>query len=82
MQVSGNEKMSKQKLETPPFALTARELVVLQSTPAGLELLIDWHEEQATLADGMDMPDSTRFHDERKEAIRKEVARLEALIDR
>lgn len=63
--------------ERPPFALTVRELIVLQTLPDAMEALIDWHECQATMADAMDMPGSGRFHDERKAAIRAEVERLE-----
>jgi hypothetical protein len=63
----------------PPFNLTAHELVVLQTLPGALDALIDWHEAQATLADGMDMPQCVDFHDGRKTAIRAEAARLAAL---
>ena len=64
----------------PPFALTARELTVLQTLPAALDALIEWHEVQATLADGMDMPECVAVHDERKAAIRAEVQRLDRLM--
>lgn len=61
----------------PPFTLTARELVVLQTLPEALEALIDWHEVNATEADAMDMPECRKFHDERQAAIRAEMQRLE-----
>lgn len=65
--------------ERPPFALTVRELIVLQTLPEALEHLADWHEWQSTEADAMDMPESGRFHDERQTAIRAEMERLAKL---
>jgi hypothetical protein len=60
-----------------PFTLTSRELEKLQILPDALRALADWHDLQATLADGMDMPGCVVLHDERKAKIRAEADRIE-----
>jgi hypothetical protein len=67
--------------KAPPFSLTLRERTVLQRLPEALEALIVWHEERATIAEGMELADEVAFHDERAAAIQAEVGRLESLED-
>jgi hypothetical protein len=60
-----------------PFTLTSRELEILPKLPGALRELSEWHDVQATLADGMDMHGCVGFHDERKAEIRAEAERIE-----
>lgn len=60
-----------------PFALTPRELEIIQTRPVALRELADWHEVQATEADSMGIQECVDFHDDRKKAILAEAQRRE-----
>lgn len=59
------------------FALLDSELKAAPGDPTVLRAIADWHDVQATMADGMDMADSTKWHTEREKVLRAEADRIE-----
>lgn len=58
--------------------LSLAEQDVIRGSPEGLQILIDWHERQANMADGMDMADAVHFHNERKRQLVKLQVEIES----
>lgn len=56
--------------KTDLLPLTPSEVTYLLESPEALQALCDAHDYWESCADGMDMPDSAKYHRERRERYR------------
>ena len=56
--------------------MTTHERHFLEACPEAIQLLIDYHETQATQADAMDMHDSAIWHSNRKKDLEGYISSL------
>lgn len=56
---------------------TPDEVKELEKSPDAICVLIDYHDQQGTMAEAADYLESSRFHDERRKELQAEKARLQ-----